>query len=395
MRGRTPAVALTLVLTALLAGACSSSPTTSGAPTTTSTTSHRPTTTTTAAGNAAVGTWSGAVKVAPGTILTAVSCPSAQSCLMGSSKGLTYRLGYTEVSALGPAVPSPAPAGVSYLSCATISFCAAAPSMNQVALYNGTSWGAPTTIPAAQGFTAVDCTGPSFCITIDGEGNSFALRGGSWSGNLGAWGAANQISCVSPTFCVAAEGGPSVWDGSQWTQPGDADSGGQLNAVSCATTTFCVLVDSSGAVLTWNGTAFSAPQTITSEPAGHRHQRGGPHRGVLPDDHVLPGRGLGRARLRLERVGLESRRHDRPRPRADRHLLPDDDLLRRRGPGRQRLHLELTRHQAPSSGASPRPMTQARSCAGSARRLKAGNSRANHSSTSGAGNGTAPQPRSP
>ena len=97
---------------------------------------------------------------------------------MGSSKGLTYRLAFTKVSALGPAVPSPAPAGVSYLSCSSTSFCAAAPSLNQVALYNGTSWGAPTTIAAAQGFTAVDCTGPSFCITIDGEGNSFALRGG-------------------------------------------------------------------------------------------------------------------------------------------------------------------------------------------------------------------------
>jgi hypothetical protein len=265
VRGRSPVVALALVLTALLAGACSSSPSKSGAPTTTTT--HRSTTTTTTAGNAAVGIWSPAVSVAPATVLTAVSCPSAQSCLMGSSKGLTYRLTNTAVSALGPAVPSPAPAGVSYLSCSTISFCAGAPSQNQVALYNGTSWGAPTTIQAAQGFTAIDCVGPSFCITIDGEGNSFALRGGSWSGNLGAWGAANQISCVSPTFCVAAEGGPSVWDGSRWTQPGDADSGGQLNAVSCATTTFCVLVDSSGAVLTWNGTGFSAPQSIASEPA--------------------------------------------------------------------------------------------------------------------------------
>ncbi len=266
MRGRTPAVTLTLVLTALLAGACSSSPSTSGATTTTTTSQRSTTSSTEAAGNAVVGIWSGAVRVAPGTTLTAVSCPSAQTCLMGSSKGLTYRLDSTQVSALGPAVPNPAPAGVSYLSCPTTTFCAAAPSLNEVALYNGTGWRAPTTIEAAQGFTAVDCTGPSFCITIDGEGNSFALRGASWSGNLGAWGAANQISCVSPTFCVAAEGGPSLWDGSRWAQPGDADSQAQLNAVSCATTTFCVLVDSGGAVLTWNGTTFSSPQSIAGEP---------------------------------------------------------------------------------------------------------------------------------
>ena len=143
---------------------------------------------------------------------------------------------------------------------------AAAPNLNQVALFNGSAWEPPATIPAAQGITAIDCTGPSFCITIDGEGNSFVYDGSGWSGNLGAWGAANQISCVSPAFCVAAEGGPSVWNGHTWTQPGDADTQGQLNSVSCATTSFCVLVDSSGSVLTWNGLGFTAPASIASEP---------------------------------------------------------------------------------------------------------------------------------
>ena len=103
-------------------------------------------------------------------------------------------------------------------------------------------------------------------MTIDGEGNAFAFNGQGWSGNLGAWGAANQISCVSPTFCVAAEGGPSVWNGHTWTQPDNADAQGQLNSVSCASTSFCVLVDSSGSVLTWNGLGFSAPASIASEP---------------------------------------------------------------------------------------------------------------------------------
>ena len=213
MRGRSAAVALTFVLMALVASACSSSPTHSAANSSTSSTTTTSPTTTTTAGNAAVGTWSAAVRVAPGSTLTAVSCPAADNCLMGTSKGLTYRLAFIEVTALGPAVPSPAPSGVSYLSCSSISFCAAAPSLNQVALYNGTSWAAPATLAAAQGFTAIDCTGPTFCITIDGEGNSFAYNGRSWGGNIGAWGAANQISCVSPTFCVAAEGGPSVFNG--------------------------------------------------------------------------------------------------------------------------------------------------------------------------------------
>jgi hypothetical protein len=65
---------------------------------------------------------------------------------------------------------------------------------------------------------------------------------------------------------VAAEGGPSVFNGSTWTQPGNIDNQGQLNSVSCASTTFCVMVDSNGAVLTWNGTSFSGPVSIATEP---------------------------------------------------------------------------------------------------------------------------------
>ena len=65
---------------------------------------------------------------------------------------------------------------------------------------------------------------------------------------------------------MAAEGGPSVWNGGSWTQPTNPDNSGQLNSVSCASTTFCVLVDSSGAVMTWNGQAFSAPTPMATEP---------------------------------------------------------------------------------------------------------------------------------
>jgi hypothetical protein len=57
-----------------------------------------------------------------------------------------------------------------------------------------------------------------------------------------------------------------VWNGHTWTQPGNTDAQGQLNSVSCASSSFCVLVDSNGAVLTWNGVGFSPPQTIATEP---------------------------------------------------------------------------------------------------------------------------------
>ena len=106
-------------------------------------------------------------------------------------------------------------------------------------------------------------------------------------------------------------------------------------------TTFCVMVDSNGAVLTWNGSGFSAPQLDRHRAAPHRHQRLGPDRRLVPHDDLLPRRRLHRAGLRLERHDLERRHPHRQRPRAHEHLVPDDDLLRRRRPVGQRVRLEL------------------------------------------------------
>ncbi len=222
--------------------------------------------TSTTAGGEAAGQWSRAIPLAAHVDLSVVSCPSANFCLAGSTTGQSYRLTNGKSSSIGSVGSSPSPQGTTYLTCSTPAFCVAVPNLNQVVTFNGTGWSAPTTISGAQGFTAVSCVGTTFCVSIDGEGNSFVYNGARWSGNVGAWGAANQISCVSPSFCIAAEGGPSVWDGHTWTQPNDADAQGQLNSVSCVSSAFCEAVDSSGDVLAWNGTSFSTPVSIATEP---------------------------------------------------------------------------------------------------------------------------------
>jgi len=262
--GRLAAFAL-VTISAVGLAACgnSNSPKSSSGPSqSTSTTAS--TTSTTIPG---AGVWSKAIPLAAGAVLTVVSCPSAGICVAGSSAGQSYKLLNGTATTIGPVGSAPAPQGVSYLNCTTPTFCAAVPNLNQAVLFNGSAWGAPSTISAAQGFESVSCVGTTWCISIDGEGNSFVYNGNGWSGNVGAWGAANQISCVSSSFCVAVEGGTSVWDGSSWTQPGDTDNQGQLNSVSCASATFCMAVDSAGDALTWNGSAFSAPVLVSSEPA--------------------------------------------------------------------------------------------------------------------------------
>jgi hypothetical protein len=225
----------------------------------------RSTTSTSGTASVASGTWSGAIRLAPGVDLGVVSCPVAGDCVAGSTTGTTYALVAGKAKSLGPAVPSPSPQGADYLACPSVTLCVAVPATNQAAQFNGSAWGTPVTIASAQGFTAIGCAGTTFCAAIDGEGNAYLFNGIRWSGNLGAWGAANSISCASAQFCVAAEGGPSIWNGRTWSQPNDTDSQGQLNSVSCASPVFCDIVDSDGDVLTWNGSVFSAPLPIATE----------------------------------------------------------------------------------------------------------------------------------
>ncbi|HEY6427883.1 MAG TPA: hypothetical protein VIX84_11735, partial [Acidimicrobiales bacterium] len=126
MRGRLPTrplAAAAAVVIALVAASCTSAPPahkSSASTSTTTTTQPSP-----------VGPWSKAIAVVPGGNLTAVSCPAPGTCLLGTDAGQTYRLTNGKPASLGPAVPSPSPQGVSYLSCATPTFCAAAPSLNR------------------------------------------------------------------------------------------------------------------------------------------------------------------------------------------------------------------------------------------------------------------------
>ena len=75
-----------------------------------------------------------------------------------------------------------------------------------------------------------------------------------------------SVSCASTTFCVAGDSSGNVitWNGSTWSSPVNIDSSNDLSSVSCASATFCVAVDSSGNAITWNGTSWSIPVNIDS-----------------------------------------------------------------------------------------------------------------------------------
>jgi uncharacterized protein YceK len=259
-RGPIPIV---LVVMVVLAG-CTSSATksttaTRGATHSTATTGS--TTTTVAKSN-----WSSPVSVAHGTSLSTVDCPTTTFCLAVDDHGNVFRFNGATWSTAG--TTGIATAGASSLSCAGPSFCTVlAEGADQVAIWNGSAFGTPTTLPA-QSLDAVGCATPSFCVAIDGVGDGYYFDGSSWSNRANDWGSVASISCPSVTFCVSVGVGISTWDGQAWTQPQPFGLvSDNLTGVSCPSVTFCQVVDASGEVETWNGSTWAGPGQVP-KPTG-------------------------------------------------------------------------------------------------------------------------------
>jgi len=71
----------------------------------------------------------------------------------------------------------------------------------------------------------------------------------------------NSVSCPAKKFCVAVGNTEALtYDGKKWSAPFDVNE--DLLSVSCASDTYCVAVDSYGGEETYNGKAFSIPETV-------------------------------------------------------------------------------------------------------------------------------------
>jgi hypothetical protein len=213
------------------------------------------------------------VATVSGRNLKDVSCASPAFCVVIDGSGRVYTFiadRWVAGTSLDPTAATTA--AQTFVSCPSTTFCMAVPSANTTATAkataNGLLWGPAVAMPGAQRLQSLWCSSPTFCVTVDGEGDSFAYNGVGWSGTSGAWGGASALSCATSTFCVATEGGGIAhWNGSSWSEPGSQDETGQLLSVSCPSPTFCVAGDSDGSVVTWNGSSWSAPQLV-DHPAG-------------------------------------------------------------------------------------------------------------------------------
>lgn len=209
------------------------------------------------------------------SFLTSVSCASATFCLAGDGAGNVFRYNGTSWSS-----PSPVGPAIYSISCASETFCLAAgfdssAQRNFFAVFNGSTWSAPTTINVdpADFPGAVSCTSPTFCASVGAArgfddpkvGYGLIFDGTAWTKEAdiaGSWDGVNSIDCLSPTFCAALDtaGRATVFDGSSWSRTFAVVASGA--SIGCASSTDCIVVSSSGDVSTFDGTTWTVPGEI-------------------------------------------------------------------------------------------------------------------------------------
>jgi hypothetical protein len=76
------------------------------------------------------------------------------------------------------------------------------------------------------------------------------------------------VACPSAGLCAIVSGsGLSYRTGSAaWSPIETIDPRGGLDSISCPTSSFCMAADAGGAVLTWNGSSWSAPRQVIPAP---------------------------------------------------------------------------------------------------------------------------------
>jgi hypothetical protein len=166
-------------------------------------------------------------------------------------------------------------------------------------------WAHPaTTLPPAGGYTGVSCISGVFCVSVGGGANEADVSDSTGPGVVNTWdgavwstpavyypepsgGAATApelagIACTSGPLCALVDGSghTSLGDGTNWSaptplgtappapanpaDPGSGHPGSRSAAVDCPSGQFCAYVDNTGHVAVLHGTAWSAPQTMTT-----------------------------------------------------------------------------------------------------------------------------------
>lgn len=81
-----------------------------------------------------------------------------------------------------------------------------------------------------------------------------------------ASGGVNAVACATSTFCVAADrtGAVDTYNGSAWTAPQQVDGTNSMTAIACPTSTFCVATDAAGNYVIMNNGVWGSPTAFAA-----------------------------------------------------------------------------------------------------------------------------------
>ena len=212
--------------------------------------------------------WVGATPHTP----TGMSCVSATFCVALDQNGSAAL--YDGSTWAAPTPVSTYSYGLNAVSCASASFCMAVgtdPPTGVAAgyIYYGATHWTHSTIPGTSTATEVSCVTSAFCLAGDGHGGYATYLGNSTWTSMATprIGGVSGFSCASATFCLATDANGQVarYDGTTWTELASGIT--SVTHVSCASATFCMAMNDNGSWAQYDGTNWSTPATLTT-PAG-------------------------------------------------------------------------------------------------------------------------------
>jgi hypothetical protein len=253
--------------------------------------------------------WDGATWSAPSTydpapttptgiwpVMPAITCTSGPFCVIVDGAGNVSNGDGTNWMApaplptaaalpANPADPGPGHIGsrTAAVSCPSPTVCAIVTNTGTADVWRHGAWLTPqafgTPGPAgsatalySQGRVGVSCATTTSCVAVvgtsllDWDGTTWTQAPSPWVLGTDPHGAA--VSCSTPTLCASVSGPDlSYRNGGGWSTPAAIDPGGVLDAVSCPTPSYCVAADTTGSVVTFDGSSWSAPVRVLPAPS--------------------------------------------------------------------------------------------------------------------------------
>ncbi len=228
-------------------------------------------------------------------VLPAIACTSGPLCVIVDGSGHQSTgdgTNWSDPAPVGtppPLPPNPADPGPGHpgsrtlaVSCPSPALCAVVDNTGHATTMRNGNWGTPqsfgtslatggTRVSLYQGGrvgvscpSATSCTAVVGTTVLDWNGTTWAAEATPWTTAL-APGADVPVSIACPTLtlCAVVNGDDIVVrDGGAWSPRQVLDPGRQLDSIACPSRSFCIAADDTGAVMTWNGSAWSGPAQV-------------------------------------------------------------------------------------------------------------------------------------